>query len=137
MFKMPNTMPATGTFLPGVWFSSSLMEFGLAYGLVLMQVLSLATNMESKRDPFYDVAPMETSSLRKHRMRHLLPAAVLLVLAGCSPKSSPPTEVKDSEVYQNPVDNKTYVAPGGWKVYLPDNPRPKEPGLVADLSHIH
>ncbi len=32
------------------------------------------------------------------------------------------------EVHHNPVDKKTYAAPGGWKMYHPDIPRPDEPG---------
>jgi len=28
------------------------------------------------------------------------------------------------ETYNNPVDQKAYTAPGGWKTYAPDTPAP-------------
>jgi hypothetical protein len=31
------------------------------------------------------------------------------------------------EAYVNPVDQKTYVAPGGWETYQPDSPRAADP----------
>src|SRR5215813_1217570 len=35
--------------------------------------------------------------------------------------------MKDDERYDNPVDGKTYVAPGGWKLYHPDSPAQTQP----------
>jgi hypothetical protein len=29
-------------------------------------------------------------------------------------------------VFQNPVDGRTYIAPGGWRTYRPDQARPQE-----------
>ena len=40
------------------------------------------------------------------------------------------------EVYHNPVDKKTYVAPGGWKTYQPATPRPDEPGRELKIAHV-
>src|SRR5262245_42229322 len=60
------------------------------------------------------------------------------VLAGCSDRSPPAKEtaVNPDEVYHNPMDQKTYVAPGGWKSYQPESPRPDEPGRKVKTERI-
>jgi hypothetical protein len=35
--------------------------------------------------------------------------------------------VNSDEIFQNPVDKKTYVAPGGWTNYQPNQPHPIDP----------
>lgn len=40
------------------------------------------------------------------------------------------------EVYHNPVDKKTYVAPGGWKTHQPEVPRPNEPGRKVKTEQV-
>ena len=40
------------------------------------------------------------------------------------------------EVYHNPVDEMTYVAPGGWKTYLPRTPRPDLPGQTVKTERV-
>jgi hypothetical protein len=40
------------------------------------------------------------------------------------------------EVFHNPVDGGTYIAPGGWKVYSPEEPRPQEPPGGVTLGRI-
>lgn len=66
-------------------------------------------------------------------------ACVLAVLvAGCADR--PPREkeaaVSPDEAYHNPLDKKTYIAPGGWKTYQPEAPRSDEPGRKVKIEHV-
>lgn len=40
------------------------------------------------------------------------------------------------EVYHNPVDEKSYAVPGGWKTYQPEVPRPDEPGRKVRIEQV-
>src|SRR5262245_25195813 len=67
-------------------------------------------------------------------------ACVLVALvAGCADRP-PPTKkeatVSPDEVYHNPVDKKTYVAPGGWKTHQPEVPRADEPGQKVKMEQV-
>lgn len=53
----------------------------------------------------------------------LLSLFAILTLAGCSQHD---TE-ESNPVYKNPVDHKTYVAEGGWKLYKPNAPQAEKP----------
>jgi len=44
--------------------------------------------------------------------------------------------VSFDEEYRNPIDKKTYVAEGGWTAYLPESPRPEEPGKKVKTVEI-
>jgi len=44
--------------------------------------------------------------------------------------------VRPDDAFHNPVDDKTYVAPGGWKSYKPDVPRPDEPGKTVKTDRV-
>jgi hypothetical protein len=73
-------------------------------------------------------------------MRAIAIAAIVIVpLLGCgehTPKDAKGKAVSPDEVYRNPVDQKTYVAPGGWKTYNPDVPRMEEPGKKVKCDQI-
>lgn len=80
----------------------------------------------------------------------LVMLAAAVMAAGCTDNRSsiPPTAADDSqqaqaaedkptmpdnERYDNPVDKKTYVAPGGWKEYQPSSPRePKDNARIQN-----
>ena len=66
-------------------------------------------------------------------------ALVFAFLFGCADRSAENSKgnpVKSDEAFHNPVDNKTYVAPGGWKSYQPENPRTDEPGKKVKTEQI-
>jgi hypothetical protein len=67
-------------------------------------------------------------------------ALVLVALvAGCTDRKSPDplkAALSPDEMYRNPVDNKTYVAPGGWKRYKPEHRQPDEPGRKVKSGGI-
>lgn len=69
-----------------------------------------------------------------------VPAACFLIalVAGCADRPPPAKEaaVSPDEVYHNPVDDKTYVAPGGWKTHKPEAPRPNEPGRKVKTERV-
>jgi hypothetical protein len=69
----------------------------------------------------------------------VLAACLLVLIGGCADRC--PQTVKEApaspdEAYLNPVDKKTYLAPGGWKTYLPETPRPDEPGRKVRTQHV-
>lgn len=72
-------------------------------------------------------------------MRTVVVTLAIVSLVGCADR---PTEnakrkaVTPDETFHNPVDNKTYVAPGGWKLHKPDVPRPDEPGKKVKTDQI-
>src|SRR5262249_51015190 len=73
------------------------------------------------------------------RMRQFVFAAAVVALVGCA--ESPPENNKvkaenPDEAFHNPVDNKTYVAQGGWKSYKPDEPRPDDPNSKVKTDQI-
>ena len=47
-----------------------------------------------------------------------------------------PDEALPEEVFHNPVDGKTYVAPGGWHQYAPATPSNDQVGRPAQTQHI-
>ncbi len=82
-------------------------------------------------------------------IRCLVTCAAVLITVGCIDNQSPNpvTEIAESnqpqatedvpavsenERYDNPVDKKTYVAPGGWKEYQPNVPR-----MAEESARIH
>jgi hypothetical protein len=71
-------------------------------------------------------------------MRVLATCVLVALVAGCSDRPPPTKEaaVSPDEVYQNPVDKKTYVAPGGWKTYQPEVPRADEPGRKVKTEQV-
>jgi hypothetical protein len=66
-------------------------------------------------------------------MTRALIVGLVTLLAGCSGGKSAPSR---TESYENPADGKTYVAPGGWKTYYPDQPAPDAPGTKVKTDHI-
>ncbi|WP_435008730.1 hypothetical protein P12x_000002 [Tundrisphaera lichenicola] len=71
----------------------------------------------------------------------LISACVLASLAvGCSGRSPEQAAREDvvpaNEPYLNPVDGKTYVAPGGWKTHQPETRRPDEPGKKVKVENV-
>lgn len=76
-------------------------------------------------------------------IRCLFSCALTIIAVGCNEGRSPipatelahshqsqatedePT-LSDNQRYDNPVDKKTYIAPGGWKEYQPSAPRKAE-----------
>jgi hypothetical protein len=67
------------------------------------------------------------------------PAYILVALvAGCADRPPPAKAAAASpaKAYHNPVDNKTYVAPGGWTTYQPQAPRADEPGRKVKAEHV-
>jgi hypothetical protein len=72
-------------------------------------------------------------------MRTFVVAAAVAVLVGCGerpPENKKGKAVNPDEAFHNPVDNKTYVAPGGWKSYKPAVPRPDEPGKKVKTDQV-
>ena len=64
------------------------------------------------------------------RTFHCRLLSVLALCFGCSTAALEPTRdepITYGKEYQNPVDQKTYVAEGGWRLYKPDTPRPRMP----------
>jgi hypothetical protein len=69
----------------------------------------------------------------------LIGVAIAALDVGCNGRGSDArkeTALSSDKVYQNPVDKKTYVAPGGWKKYHPQAPRPEEPGKKVKHEEI-
>jgi len=67
--------------------------------------------------------------------------AAILVALVTSCDAAPPQTVQESgvypdEVYQNPLDGMTYVAPGGWKTHLPRTPRPDQEGQKVKPERV-
>jgi hypothetical protein len=72
-------------------------------------------------------------------MRALATCVLAALVAGCADRSPQPAKeatVSPDEAYHNPVDLKTYVAPGGWKTYQPKVPRPDEPGRKVKTGQL-
>ena len=72
-------------------------------------------------------------------MRVFVFAAAFAALVGCAerpPENKMVKAVNPDEAFHNPVDNKTYVAPGGWKSYKPDVPRPDEPSKKVKTDQV-
>lgn len=66
-------------------------------------------------------------------MRSFTAVITIAMFAGCSDLPSQATrdaaKARDqAEAYHNPVDDKTYIAPGGWETFEPASPRPDQPG---------
>jgi len=72
-------------------------------------------------------------------MRTLAMCVLVAVAAGCADRPPQPAKeaaVSPDEVYHNPVDKKTYVAPGGWKTHQPETPRPDEPARKVKTERV-
>jgi hypothetical protein len=72
-------------------------------------------------------------------MRALTACVLAALVAGCAdrpPQPAKETAVSPDEAYHNPMDKKTYTAPGGWKTYQPQVPRQDEPGRNVKTEHI-
>ena len=57
--------------------------------------------------------------------------SALVLLCGCTQSNHEQkgeSPLPPDKAYHNPVDGKTYVSEGGWRLYEPDVPRPEVPG---------
>jgi hypothetical protein len=57
-------------------------------------------------------------------------------LFGCSDRDQPVKASMTNEFFRNPVDQKTYVAPGGWQQYKPESPAKPLPGQKVILRQV-
>ncbi len=71
-------------------------------------------------------------------MRVAAACVLVALVAGCADRPPPANEaaVSPDEAYHNPVDQKTYVALGGWKTHKPEVPRPDEPGRKVRTEQV-
>lgn len=72
-------------------------------------------------------------------MHRMLLFMTIVVSAGCDDRpldNRTRAPASSSETFHNPVDGKTYVAPGGWQTYKPDVPRPEDPNRKVKTERI-
>jgi hypothetical protein len=89
-------------------------------------------------------------------MRLALFGIVVLGICGCGGTTTPPpkaapvtptvetkpasaSQAKQPDVetaYFDPVGNQTLVAPGGWRRYEPDNPKPRDPNEKVRVDQV-
>jgi hypothetical protein len=68
-----------------------------------------------------------------------LVVVIFTVLMGCAKQviaSKKQEEGSSSEVYNNPIDKKSYVVPGGWKHYKSNVPQPDESGKKVKMGSV-